>query len=820
MTTSSFSVRLFYSYSHKDAQYRDAMETALALLKREGVLKQWSDNKILPGHSISAAIEQALQRADIGVFLLSKHFLESEECMKEWRRAQALATGRNRMIRVPVIVGECAWADHLADDDIKVLPEDGKPVTAFSDPDVAWMQVYEGIKSLIDTLRIDLTPRADFLTQLQSTDVVVSQQPSTLDDLFVFLPLSRYSQGKSEIHELDERAIGDADSLLQLGHVLVHGDDMSGKTALARHIILSLIYKGQPALLVDLQEVKKSSNVNNVLAATYHDQFYGDYGVWRSQESRIVVLDNLSSKPASIDFVAAVLAEVSTVIVLASTDTYVSYYRDDIRLAKCSVLQLRPLTHVLQEELIRKRLSLMGSGTVDDGAVDQVERRVNAVINTRILPRYPFYVLSILQTLEAFMPRDMAVTSHGHCYYIFIMARLMNAGISKADEDINVCLNFSEQLAYTIYCSEAEHDEFSRSMFDTFVADYRQKYVLPDSIHYRLIHSEYGILTSDGRFQHPYMYYFFLGRHLATHEHDRIIEQMCQDSHVAGNHLTLLFVIHHATNDKIIDEITLRAMCSLDEIPPARLDPKETKRFQNIVGRLPSDILSGRSVEAERRADRQAIDNRDTGREEHLDERSLSSLNRAIYRILKNNELLGQVLRVRYGRLDKQQIATIAESIADSGLRLVNVLLMNEEDISDLAQYLHARVPDLSERRIKRLLQFTSFLWTMTNVELVVKATSHKEITSIIRDLVRRKRTPAYDIIGFFGALDSADKLTSELRHELKRLLKRHDDSFVRSVLSIRVQHYMNTHRSSAQIEQGVCADLGIRYRHRMLAGR
>ena len=442
MTTSSFSVHLFYSYSHKDAQYRDAMETALALLQREGVLKQWSDNKILPGHSISTAIEEAIRRADIAVFLLSNHFLASNECMNEWRRAQALTSRHNRMIRVPVIVGECAWNDLLTDDDIKVLPKDGKPIREFSDPDVAWKQVYEGIKSLIHTLRTSLTARADFVAQLQSTDVVVSQKPSTLDDLFVFLPLSRYSQGKSEIHELDEKAIRDADSLLQLGHVLVHGGDGSGKTALARHIVLSLINKGQPALLVDLQEVKTASNVNSVLATTYHDQFHGDYDIWRNRERKTVVLDNLSSKSASIAFVTSVLADFSNVIVLASTDTYVSYYRDDIRLAKCSVLRIRELTRVLQEELIRKRLSLIGSSIVDDGVVDQVERRVNAVIDTRILPRYPFYVLSILQTLEAFMPRDMTVTSHGHCYYIFIVAKLMNAGISKADEAINVCLNF------------------------------------------------------------------------------------------------------------------------------------------------------------------------------------------------------------------------------------------------------------------------------------------------------------------------------------------------------------------------------------------
>lgn len=816
MTAPSFSVRLFYSYSHKDAQYRDAMEKALALLKDQDVLIQWSDNNILPGQSISTAIEQEMQRADIGAFLLSNHFLASTECMKEWRQAQDLATGPNRLYRVPIVVGECAWKDLLTDDDIKVLPKDGIPIKAFGDFDVAWKQVYEGIKLLVDKLRTDLSPRIDFQERLQNTDFVVSQKPSALDDIFVFLPLSRYKPGKSEAPELDEKTIRNVDGILQLGHVLVHGDDLSGKTALARHIVLSLANQGQPALLVDLHEIR--GDVDHFLARTYRDQFHGDYRVWRNRESNTVVLDNLSSKPASIAFVTNVLTTFSNVIVLVGTGTYASYYRDDTRLAKCTVLQIRPLTHVLQEDLIRKRLSLMSSSTVEDGAVDQIEKRINAVINTRILPRYPFYVLSILQTLEAFMPRDMAVTSHGHCYYIFIVAKLMNAGISKADEDINVCLNFAEQLAFAIYHGATGHDRFSRPAFDRFVTDYKKKYILPNFIQNRLIHPDYGILTDDGNFQHPYMYYFFLGRYLAAHEDSRIIEQMCQDSHVAANHLTLLFVIHHATNDKIIEEIMIRTMCSLDEIPPARLDPEETRRFRRIVGGLPSDILSGQSVEVERRADRQAIDSRSEGGED-VDEKSLSSFNRSIYRILKNNELLGQVLKARYGRLNKQQIATILESVADSGLRLVNVL-MKEEDISDLARYLHTRVPDLSEGQIKRLLQFMSFLWTMTNVELVVNAISHKEIEPIIYDLVRRKDTPAYDIIGFFSALDSADKLTPKLRRELQRLLKRHDDSFVRNVLSIRVQHYMNTHRSSAKIEQGVCSDLKIRYRHRILAGQ
>lgn len=795
------------------------MEKALVLLQEQGILIHWSDNNILPGRSISATIEQEMEQADIVAFLLSQDFLASPECKKEWKRAKTLEATTSRPLRIPIVVGHCAWRDFLADDDIKVLPEDGTPVTEFVTPDKPWMHVYDGIKSLVDKLRNDLSAKARFVKHLQSTDDVVSQRPSTLDDLFVFPPLSRYGPtSESETHELDERTISGVESLLRLGHVLVHGDVMSGKTALGRHIVLSLIATDQPALLVDLQEVKRSSDVDVVLAEHYRDQFHGDYAVWQSRGNKAIVLDNLSSRPAAVDFVAATLETFSNVIVLVGTDTYVSYYRDDAQLAKCTILQIRSLTHGLQEKLIRRRLALM-KDTVYDGTVDQAEKRVNAIINTRILPRYPFYVLSILQTLEAFMPRDMTITSHGHCYYIFVVARLMKAGIPETDEAINVCLNFAERLAFTIYRDGAERREYSRATLGQFIADYKKEYVLPDYIQHRMVHRD-GILTDDGEFRHPYMYYFFLGRYLATNEDDEILEQMCRNSHVAENHLTLLFVIHHATNDKIIEEIMIRTMCSLDEIRPARLDPSETKRFRSIVSGLPSNILSGRSVEAERRADREAIDHQAEEHGDFDDEAASSSHNREIYQVLKNNELLGQVLKVRYGRLKKQRIADIVEAVADGGLRLVNMLMNDEEDISDLVRYLHARVPELPEHRIKKLLQFMSFLWTMINVELVVNAVSHKEIALIVRDLVQQKNTPAYDVIGFFCALDSADELTPKIRRDLQELLNRHEDSFVKGVLSIRVQHYMNTHRSTAQIEQGICADLKIKYRHRIVAAK
>ena len=118
---STFHANLFYSYCHKDEKYRESMETSLSLLKREGLLDDWSDQKILPGQSISQKIEEKINEADIMVFLVSQHFIASDACMQEWERAQQIGVDK-LIFRIPIILTACAWEDMLSGDDLKALP--------------------------------------------------------------------------------------------------------------------------------------------------------------------------------------------------------------------------------------------------------------------------------------------------------------------------------------------------------------------------------------------------------------------------------------------------------------------------------------------------------------------------------------------------------------------------------------------------------------------------------------------------------------------------------------------------------------------------
>ncbi len=170
--------------------------------------------------------------------------------------------------------------------------------------------------------------------------------------------------------------------------------------------------------------------------------------------------------------------------------------------------------------------------------------------------------------------------------------------------------------------------------------------------------------------------------------------------------------------------------------------------------------------------------------------------------------------------MEKQKVEEIIETIANGGLRLINFILEDEKGITDFAHYIHTKYPDDDINKIKLFVQFLSFIWTMINIEKIVDAINFPEIRNEISNVVNRNSSPAYDLIGYFSQLDSSQKLTKKEKGKLSDLLKKHDDFFIKRVLSIRTQRYMNTHRSEASVEQAICSLLGIKYSHKQLHGK
>ena len=145
-------VTIFYSYSHKDEELKDQLDTHLALLSKKGLIKTWHDRRIIPGQKWDTAIDSHLDESDIVILLVSADFIASDYCYgKEVVRAMERHE-RNEAKVIPVIVRAVDWID-APFGRLQVLPKDARAITSWNNQDEAWLNVEQGIKKAIDAIQ-------------------------------------------------------------------------------------------------------------------------------------------------------------------------------------------------------------------------------------------------------------------------------------------------------------------------------------------------------------------------------------------------------------------------------------------------------------------------------------------------------------------------------------------------------------------------------------------------------------------------------------------------------------------------------------------
>jgi tetratricopeptide (TPR) repeat protein len=144
-------LEVFFSYSHKDETLCDELNAHLAALKRQNVIKNWTDRRITPGDEWRNEIEKHLDSADLILLLVSSDFLNSDFCylIETSRALLRHESGDARVI--PVVVRPVDWQD-LPIGRLQALPKDSKPVTSWPNRDDAWLNVAQGIRRAIEEM--------------------------------------------------------------------------------------------------------------------------------------------------------------------------------------------------------------------------------------------------------------------------------------------------------------------------------------------------------------------------------------------------------------------------------------------------------------------------------------------------------------------------------------------------------------------------------------------------------------------------------------------------------------------------------------------
>ncbi|GAI49067.1 unnamed protein product, partial [marine sediment metagenome] len=167
----------------------------------------------------------------------------SDNCKKEKKKALELRKKKGIPV-IPIILSHCGWLDDKDISKLLALPTDGTPVSRFQDRNEAWLDVYTGLKKLIEKeIKINqLRIKEEYEIFLQDTEILTkahSQKERVfLDDIFIYPDLYKYDTLKEYEEKISSEEL--INNLLDYPEIVIAGEDQSGKTTLCKIIFKEL----------------------------------------------------------------------------------------------------------------------------------------------------------------------------------------------------------------------------------------------------------------------------------------------------------------------------------------------------------------------------------------------------------------------------------------------------------------------------------------------------------------------------------------------------------------------------------------------------
>jgi hypothetical protein len=166
-------IKIFFSYSHKDSDIKEYLDTHFAPLKRSGKVQTWNDRDITLGNEWNDEIKQQLEEADIILLLISASFIASNYIWdNELKRAMERHEARTARV-IPIFAKKCEFQD-MPFAKLQGLPQDAKPIASFADPDEPCADIASKIRKLIDSIEANAPQKATMpTTNLSESDKVI-----------------------------------------------------------------------------------------------------------------------------------------------------------------------------------------------------------------------------------------------------------------------------------------------------------------------------------------------------------------------------------------------------------------------------------------------------------------------------------------------------------------------------------------------------------------------------------------------------------------------------------------------------------------------
>lgn len=770
--SSTSEIKLFISYSHTDENEVKEFIKFLSPLKENNLIQEWYDRKIIAGDDFQDTIDNNLENADIICLFISANFLDSAACRKE--RDKSFELNKNNNIPViPIILSDCGWLDDKKLNPKLALPIDGKPISNFQNKPKCWMEVYEGLKSvvLIENKLLKISIKEDFNKFIVDTDLLEKahsqKEKVALEDIFIYPDLFQYD----DLHDTDQRISSEklVDECISNSKIMLSGEDQSGKTFLAKKLFLDLKEKKWFPIFVSLKYFEYQGNAEKKILKLFTEQYESDIELSNPilLKRLIPILDDFHLLRNKEKFLRELKNFKHFVVIV--DNIYTLNFKDENLIKSFKLYKILELRPFLRYELIKKWVNLSDKTSGNDQSVngfyktvdektELIDHTLGRILSSGIMQAYPFVILSVISYYETFeKPLDQDITSQGYCYQAFIYLYLRKQGVKN--DEIDTYVNFLTQVSF--YFLDSKKHSISDDELNTFLYKYKTKFNLPvddELLLSNLCQTKLFGLDNFGNYHffQPYIYFYFVSKYLAENYENckNEVAHIVNNLHKNENAYIVIFIAHHSRNNLILDEIILNALVLFDNYQAATLDKTELKFFDDEADSLIKELLPTvtENPEIARREKFELQEIVESNNEEpqadeeiqNLDD-ELSVLAKDLRRSVKTVEVMGRILKNRAGSLEKDRLNYIFKEAMLVNLRILSsffTLIRNEKGQKSIISYISSRLKIFSDKVLEEthrrpndetLEKWSRIIFWNTNFEIVYSYIS-KSILSLGSD--------------------------------------------------------------------------------------
>ena len=842
-------LQLFISYSHDDEDnYIKYFEKHITPLRDNGLIEDWHDRKILPGKDYQDKIDNKLEDADIICLFISPNFLASSACKEEIKNSLELQRKRGIVV-LPIILSSCGWKDYKDISSLLALPKDGIPIENWNSKNEAWLNVYEGLKTVIEqeNMMKQLKITDEFYDFLQNAGLLTKVHPSKekvlLDDIFVYPELTKYDELKEVEKDMNAEEI-----IINFNYIkmIIAGENQSGKTSLCKKIFQILRNKYLVPIFIYDENKKLQGKLDNIICKSFEKQYKKNSIKFKDiPKKRIVpIIDDFHFVKNKEKHIKSLAKYHHTILVV---DDIFALNINDTNLTKSfTYFKIKEYKPTLRNKLIKRWLELGEEQSNEDNyqGIDKntelVDRTLGKIIGNGIMPVYPFFILSIISIQETYQkPLDKEITSQGYCYQAFIYIFLRKSGVKN--DDIDTYINFLTELSFFMFNKKAK--VISKDDFESFIEEYKRKFNLPvkqDILLKRLF--ETNLITNDSFnnyfFSSKYIYYFFVAKYLAEHQYNntKVIVNIINNLQKDENAYIAIFISHHTKNNEILNEILLNAKCLFEQYRPATLDKKELEFFDEKADNIVQAVLHyNKTAEEIRIKQLETQDEREEERikqtEEIRDKKGINNeLGKELRRSVKTVEVMGSIIKNRAGSLEKEKLAQIFEEGMKVHLRILSSFLgiINKpENEKEIVNFIKTRLekfikkksekigknkPNIDNEKLKQVSKEIfwnmSFFTVYSIIYKIIHSIGSDKLIPIVKTVCENEKSPVSFILEK-GILMWYHK-NLNVDDIVKRMKEKDFSRIAENILKFQIVNYCSMHKIKYKDKQKIKSKLRI----------